>query len=538
MNLSGPSNVHFMESLDEFIRPVENWQRTGDVEPHERGFGCKLSCIYCNQSAINYNDYGERQSGYLSLGVDSGLSICTKLYIGDRLDAEVSVDDIISVIKNYPYYKPTMGVILENTNDPGLDWEKTAKIVEALRKEFNHSGPINFITKMGISDKQAEMFALLKDQGANIVCTVTLANLPKEIEPASIESRVNTIKRFNKVGVPVIMAMRPMIEGVNTNEDSIRSLLEKVKDYVDIITVGGLFVYNFTHKAFAQAGYQLDPETYKSTYAAAKILPPEIKGKVRKIAGEMGIAHKVQNHNSCAISQVMSDKYGIPTHDRIAHWMSPSGEERFDTYCETFCDPDQIEICKGAANKEPTIVLEEANKALEIIIKNQIAAGKKPKDMRVRQALDGSKRLVVEGGSLLIEEIFLLNGATGWYINNLPDYEGLLHRTRQAINLDMGQNFESSFLGAVQVGDDWVIFMDKIIDNDNNQTTLRWIRSRTRGRIHLFNSYEISDAEGYESVLAKLKMLSNGDLGEEELRKQLDTVVLMKNYRANFISEG
>lgn len=535
MALTGQvSNVHFLESLDETIRPVSGWHRTGDVEADESGAGCKLRCVYCNQAGLNFNDSGERQSGYLSLGVDSGLSLCTKLYIEDRLDAEISVDEAMQALRDYPYYTPSMSIILENTNDPGLDWNKTAALIRALRTEFNHTGPINFITKMGISDKDAQMIADLRSIGANVIGTVTLANLPSAIEPASFQSRVNTIRRLSEAGLPVIMSMRPMIEGINTDDESIRSLLELVKDHVDLITVGGLFMYDFTHKAFEDAGFPLDPSIYKLDYNAAKINPPGIKAKVVRIAAEMGIAHKVQYHNSCAISQTMTTQYGVPTHDRIAHWMSPSGEERFDTYCSTFCDPDQIEICKGAANEEPDTVLAKANQALQTIILGQIAGGKTPKDMKVRPALDGSKRLVIENGSLLIEEIFIINEATGWYVNNLPEYEGFLHRARQAINVDMGQDFEHSYLGALQVGDDWVVFMDKVIDDNDNQTTLRWIRSRTRARVNLFNLSEMTDQEGYEAVLAKMKLSANGEVDELELRNQLDSIVSIKRYRDQF----
>jgi len=519
------NHPNYLSTYDEIIRPVSKWQRTGNVAPNEHGFGCKLNCVYCNQAAINFSLKGERKSGYLSMGVDSGLSICTSLWIGDRMDAEISVQDMADALRNYPYYLPESPVILENTNDPGLDWGKTADIVRTLREEFNHQAAINFITKMGISQKQVDQFSKLQQEGANLIATVTYAGLPAAIEPASAKSRINAMQRFHDSGIPVVMSMRPMIDGINCDDETIANVLRDVNGKVDIVTVGGLFIYNFTPDAFDKAGYSLN-ETYDTKYAAAKVNPKDIKERVARIAQDIDFKGKVQYHNSCAISQLMTTRYNKPTDDRLAHWQSPSGEVRIKNYCSQFCPPEQMKICTATMKKSPDEVMETAHQALDIIKQAQIKAGKEPTDMRIVRSIEFPNMLLVENGSLLIEELFLIEEMCGWDVNCLPNREGVKYRSQQAIGIDMGLDYRGIYVGELKVGQEWYVVVNGEVDGNQNKTLLSWLRGRNRARMNIIDINSIQEYESYVSILENLGTRSFGLQSKAEIVAELDGIKL------------
>ncbi len=511
----------FLSTYDEIIRPVSGWEKTGKVEGHERGHGCRLNCIYCNQAAINYGLDGERQSGYLSMGVDSGLSINSRLWIGDRIDAQIGITELSQAISDYPYYSPRATVILENTNDPGLDWDRTLEIVRMMREDHDHTGAINFITKMGISNRHTEEFRKLAEQGAKIVLTVTYSGLPPEIEPASSQARINTMRRFKGVGLPVIMAMRPMIEGINCSDDDIKRVLREVDGKVDVVTIGGLFVYNFTHDAFRRAGHPLDENIYRTEYAAAKITPNGIKARVRAIADEIGFKATIQSHNSCAIAQIMSIHYGVPTPDRIAHWQSPGGEVRIHSYCTPHCPAEQRANCQRKIDQDMAVAIADATRALRTVIEAQKQVGKIPPEMRVIRSIEFPHMLLIKNGSLLIEELFLLEQSAGVDINNLPTKEGLRYRSMQAIEIDMGLDFTEIYRGEILIGQEWYVVVNDVLDETGNNTLLRWMRGRNRARVNIINIRDLQSSGRIDDLLDRLELRTFGLQTREQLYTEL-----------------
>lgn len=265
------------QSDDHDIKPTKEWVRTGRVEAGETGHGCSVGCIYCNQMGLDKNEAGERMAGYISLSVDGGISLNSRLMIDSRPDRMIEPESLINELRSYSFYEPNSFVLLENFNDPGLNWRQTAKIAELLITDLRHEGPISFITKFGITEKQVEELARIQKLGAKLVGIVTYSGLPKEIEPNSPdELRLTTMSRLQEAGIPVICSMRPMIKGINTDVDTIDRVLTEVKDRVNAIIVGGLFVYDsFTIDAFRERGFPLDQEYKEQMYSIAKSMPED-----------------------------------------------------------------------------------------------------------------------------------------------------------------------------------------------------------------------------------------------------------------------
>jgi len=481
---------------DQDLKPISGWIRTGRVLSGENGPGCSVGCIYCNQMGLDKNEQGDRMAGYISLSVDGGISLNTRLMVGSRQDRAIATEELISEIKDYPFYEPNSYVILENFNDPGLNWKQTTRLAELLVTDLKHSGPISFITKLGISDNQVEELSRVQKLGANLVGIVTYSGLPAEIEPNSPEEmRLTTMSRLKEKGIPVICSMRPLIKGINTDVETIDRVLMQVKEKVDAIIVGGLFVYdNFTIKAFQSKGFPLDQAYEEQIYSVAKSMPEDYKQLVRDRAAELGLDQVVQNHTSCAISQLMTTVYGRPTSDRAPHWVSPQGLE-FAMDCIQ-CPDIQKTVCYERSQEKVEDVIYRAKNALSKIGYS---------DLDVLSSKDAPNTLLVVGGSLLFEELVYVKEQAGWYVDNLPSLNGIRHRTLETLKNDLkfSQDLVSDF---ILVGQEWHVVVQGV-DYEQSKYLERWFRSRNRHRVCVLRLEELRDS-GIEKTVEMLMQKS------------------------------
>jgi DNA repair photolyase len=502
----------FSETNDEMIRRSSAWMDLNVRPSHDKEHGCPLGCIYCNQMSLDRGPSGEKEAGYLFQGVDSAVSLNTKLMSGSEVIKQISVDDLFKELKTYPHYNPNSPFLIENFNDPGLNWKQSIDIADRLREEVGHTGPSIFITKMPISDKNATKMEEFKQSGGKPIVIVTYSGLPAEIEPASGRKRVDTLRKLSEKGVPTILSMRPMIDGLNITEENIRKIAEETGNYVSAITVGGLFVYQpDTIENFRKAGFELG-ELYKNhTYAPAKVLPPYTKRRVRGIMKEEGVRANVHDHTSCAVAEICTNVYGNPTADRLAHWAG--GEQADFDYCKTKCSTTQVEVCNSASKVNTEIVVEKAEKELR----------KLGYDNHVLPSVTQAGLLLVKDGSLTIGELFTLTEQTGWQVNNWPSKEGVIYRTKQAVTEDLGLP-DKVILGAVPVGQEWYVVLDGDIDGKGNSLAVKWIRSRNRARIQVLDVKELDD-KNFERSVDRLSSVSHGIQSRDDIKGSLQEII-------------
>lgn len=482
----------------------------------ENQHGCPLGCIYCNQQSLDRDPYGEKEAGYLFQGVDSAISLNTRLMSGSKVIKEIKIDDVVEEIKTYPHFNPNSPVLIENFNDPGLDWSGAIDTAERLRKEVGHEGPSIFITKMPMSDRNAEKMRDFKDQGGKPIVVVTYSGLPTNVEPASGKRRIETLKKLSDQNVPTILSIRPLIEGINLTDENLRKVAREAGMYADKITVGGLFVYQpETIDNFKKAGYELGERYSKHTYTPAKVLPPGTKIRVREIMKEEGISANVHDHTSCAVAEICTTIYGDPTTDRLAHWAG--GVKPDFEYCMTKCGADQIKVCRAASELDQSVIIEKAEKELHKLgYKN-----------RVVTSATQAGLLLVKDGSLTIGELFTLAEQTGWQANNWPDREALMYRTEQAVTEDLGLPKEV-VLGAIPVGQEWYVVMNGNVDGNNNELAVKWIRSRNRARIQVINVDDLN-GDGFGKCVEKLVSASLNMQSRDEIELTLKEILCKKN---------
>lgn len=497
------------------LRPDRHWIRTGLVKPGETGPGCAVNCIYCNQTAMDVDpETGDRTASYLSAGVDGGLSINSRLYVGDRLDRYIPHKVLLEEIKKWPLYTPNSPVILENFNDPGNDWLATAGLATGLVRELGHESAIAFITKMGIKPREVVALKAAQLGGANLIGIITYSNLPQAIEPSSSRVRLNTIKRLSEAGIPVVVSMRPIIKGLNDSPENIDLVLRQVAPYADIIIAGGLFVFEqFTIDAFAKAGYPLDSSYSDQIYAPEKVMRDGFKELARSRAEALGIPVTVQNHTSCAISEIMTRFYSTPTSDRFAHWIRPRGLQ-FNDDC-AHCPPDQKALCEADAQQDVEQVIQKAKLALERL---------GYPDLEIVESIDVPNTILVKDAVLLFDELTAIKESCRWFVDNLPNYEGMKLRINGALESDMHLVPRDHMIDIMLIGQEWhVIVKQGDLSNADIELMEKWIRSRSRHRARIITIESIQNGnlqEMMDQVIANSRNLQD----PEDLKSKINAL--------------
>jgi DNA repair photolyase len=397
---------------------TKQWQVLQHPKPEDKALpGCKYGCIYCNQAGMDVSKNGEDMSPYITTTVDSGISLNTTIYRGDIEIKKIPITTIVNELKEFPYYSSQEPLVLENFSDPSLDWGKSFELVESLMN-IGHSGPIILITKGSIPKYQIEKALDLKNRGAELFFIITYSGLPETVEPIPKKGRILTLHKLNQAGIPAILSIRPLIEGLNTSKETIRQVIEQAGKHSSAIISGGLYVFDFTHESFRQHGIQLSNmyDDYQNT--EFKLVDRSRQEDIRRIVEESGYEVPVFKHTTCAIAYLRSLFYNQSQPDRLAHWAMT--EDQFEDCAG--CDENQMALCQKAKEDDVGNVIHRAQEKLaQIGYKNEI--------------IPSSKKgvLLLKEGSLHLSELFFIVQACGWQVENLPSINRLLHHLNEVL---------------------------------------------------------------------------------------------------------
>lgn len=366
--------------------------------------GCGYGCLYCNQAGMDVGKNGEDTSPYITTTVDSGISLNTSVMKGNIVIKSIEPSLLVEELASFPFYNSETPLLLQNFTDPSLDWRSTFDLISLLRERLRHSGPIILITKGCIPEKYVAMAKEFILGGAELYFIVTYSGLPDVIEPVSSRGRESAIKRLSQSGIPVIMSMRPLIEGINTSREHIQKMLGEIGCHASAVTFGGLYAFEFSRDAFARAGHPLPAEYDKATGAEFKLLSEGTKETILDVASEFEGLH-IYRHTTCAIAFLRQKFYGKTQPDRLAHWALT--DPQFAD-CSG-CNLEQMKECQQQLVDDPEekVVLAET-RAREIGFEVKIIPSVKP------------GVLLIVDGDLHLSELFFLTEACGWNVENLP----------------------------------------------------------------------------------------------------------------------
>jgi len=390
--------------------------------PHDKqnGPGCLFGCVYCNQQGLDLDKNGNKQTPYISTKTDAGISVNSCLRIGKEISHRIALDTLVGELTSFPYFGSHTPLLLENFHDPSLNWRNTFNLGEMIFTSGHH-GELIFITKGAIGHRSLDQINNLVKKGAKPIFIVTYSGLPQTIEPIPGKTRINTIHKLKEAGLPVILSMRPMIEGINDDRDNLAKVLLEAGSFADAITVGGLYVYDFTHQAFAEAGHSLSDKYRPDLPTESKIIDRELRNKIRDLANIMKIETPIFEHTTCATGYLAGKYYNFKHADRLAHVVRDNRGGL--SHCRQFCPQEQLQECQKALAKPDHQAITEAEQTLRKI----------GYDYSVITDPQRPGVLLIKNGDLHLSETFFLSETTGWHVENLPSYNRLLMKTKAAL---------------------------------------------------------------------------------------------------------
>lgn len=473
--------------VDECIRPKKPWNTFVDqIALHDRQPGCALGCIYCNQQWMDRNGLGVRDSGILSPG-DAGLTINLRVNFGEKTVKEVSISQVIELLRNYPLYNRDGAILIGNYTDPGLDWQESCELAASMIDELQHSGPILYITKMPVGKQSLEHLQALQEKGGKVIVIVTYSGMPKEIEPASATQRIKALERLHQGGIPTILSMRPMITGINGTQENISQVLADCGTNADAVIFGGLFVYGNTAELFAEAGRPL-PESYAShDYTVAKKNDEEIARITRSEAKKLGIEVPIYEHTNCAVSYIQGQYYARQQWNKLAHWSMQAPEGRVDDFehCAEICPACQMKNCVERSQIPVEQMKQEVKFALidmGLATSAQFESGA----YEIVQSVASPTLYLIKNAAFNVMQLFPIMEKVGVRVDNWPTREQFVMRSFEALQTHLGLS-GSEIIGAVPFGQEWVLLVDGDLTGDDNVLASKYVRTTSRCRSNVLN---------------------------------------------------
>jgi DNA repair photolyase len=289
----------------ETIKQLKSWLSVNPI------IGCPSECKYC----FRHND---------------------NLYDFHRPIELQSSEDATNDLLQYKLFTPDVTAIAIHNmaTDPFLPKPKRTTF-EILKKldSLGYKNPIGLITKYLVSEDDVSFLESLTSVRPFVL--VSYSEMPKSVEPIGNELRKRTLQNLSNSGVRTILYWRPIVDGWNTSEHDIDTVLEYGDMYADAFVISGLKtsqrILDFLGREGLSVPYGADP--------LHKKLPQEIVNRIIAKHGEKGISKPLFKRTSCSVSHLL----GMP--DYNAHWNNP------EKNCLETCPYEQKERCLSV--KEP-----------------------------------------------------------------------------------------------------------------------------------------------------------------------------------------
>lgn len=216
----------------------------------------------------------------------------------------------------------------------------------------NVTNPIMLITKGYISEKQAEQLASIK---LNIVVLYTFSGIPNKIEPRNEAIQIETMKNVSKYkNIKLVNYYRPVIEGINSDEQTIKRVAKIVTQYCDASIISGIRLNTHLHNILKNLNIYI-PKKYDPDH---KVLLPETFERIIQIFKEIDKDYPTFKKTSCGISYVLN-RPDYNGHSARIYYCNPScvsypiciGTNKIG-FCTSECP--NYSLCKEESEKQIT----------------------------------------------------------------------------------------------------------------------------------------------------------------------------------------
>lgn len=301
---SSPSRRY--STLDSPGSPVDHTTSWLTVNPHK---GCSVGCAYCFREEWHPDSVPR-----LTIAPD------------------VAVQALVSHPEFVPHLTPLSANISSTDSMLPAVKESTFAVIEKL-DAMGYRNPFGITTKLPITKHDIERIRRLST--INVIFFVSLAFIPKRIEPIATSHRIANLRLLAKERMPTVLYARPLVRGWNTSTHTLERLLELGEAYCSAVCVGGLRLTERIGKRIALVDSSADETDNSHAHDIRdKVLDPDVWDALLTIHQERAFRVPLYKHTSCAVSLLRSR----PNYNRLFDFP--------EQHCSPTCPAGQQRRCK------------------------------------------------------------------------------------------------------------------------------------------------------------------------------------------------
>lgn len=218
--------------------------------------------------------------------------------------------------------------------------------------EKNVKNPIMIITKGYIDEEKAER---LSEINLNIIVLYTFSGLSERLENRDEKRQIETMETLSKLkNIKLVNYYRPVIEGLNSNEETIKHVSSIVSKYCKCSIVSGIRLNTHLKNIMEESNICI-PEKYDPDH---KVLLPETYNRIKKVFKADNKDYPIFKKTSCGISYLLK-KADYNGHSARIYYCNPQcvsypiciGSNKIG-FCDKECP--NFDICKQESNKHIT----------------------------------------------------------------------------------------------------------------------------------------------------------------------------------------
>lgn len=212
------------------------------------------------------------------------------------IDEEELIDNMV----NDKYFKEHETVLsLNNRTDPFISPEvkaSTFKLMDIM-EEKGLNNIVTITTKGLLTKEDAEKLDQYKN--IKVVIIVTYNNLPLKIQPIKKEIQEETMKNISACNNVILLhQFRPIIPGLNDDEETIRKTVNYAKQFCNATIYQGIRVNQYIKDRLEERDY-----TYNGEFDTHKQKSKDTDSVFEKLKEE-DESYQIFDHTSCALSYI------------------------------------------------------------------------------------------------------------------------------------------------------------------------------------------------------------------------------------------
>ena len=268
---------------------------------------------------INYLKSSISISSYNGCTINCKYCILSSLGNRENVRKVEDEKELVKKLLSLKLYSPEIPISVNNQTDPLLNKEifnSTIKILKEMEKN-EVPNPILIITKGYITEEQIKQIEKID---LNLIILYTFSGLSEKLENRNEKSQIETLKKLSKLqNCKLINYYRPVIEGINSDKETIEHIAKIVTKYCRASIVSGIRMNTHLKQIFEKNGITI-PEKYDTDH---KVLYPETYNKIKEIFKQTKKEYPVFKKTSCGVSYICG-KPDYNGHSARIHYCNPN----------------------------------------------------------------------------------------------------------------------------------------------------------------------------------------------------------------------